>query len=191
MPTAPKYVNIHGRKAGRGWRPLLLILKLVFVGGFLGGLLCVLVLVFAEPQPATAEAWSREAELISRFYLRVIVPSLVGAMLTGAALMYAHFAALFRMRWLRAKLALAALCIPTLHVVMRGRSVAFHQAVERGDFAAAAELRSQLSAGTAAALGLAVALMILGRIKPRLGQNYARAQSAPTRESSSDEIAGE
>jgi hypothetical protein len=42
------------------------------------------------------------------------------------------------------------------------------------DFAAATLLRKQLFRGTVATLAFAVAVILLGRLKPRLGQAYGR-----------------
>lgn len=173
--------NIYGRRFGRGVRPWLLMPKVVFAAVFLGGLVSLLVLGFLRPRPATAAEWKAQAEIVRLAYMRVIVPGLVGAMATGVLLVIIHGGVLLRMRWLQVKLALIAVFVPTFHIFMAGRSLALREAVARGDFATALLLREQLFWGTVATLVFALTVILLGRLKPRLGQNYARTFSRGTR----------
>jgi hypothetical protein len=177
MATAPEYQNIYGRKWGRGLRPYLLIPKFIFVAGFLGGLITLLVLGFLGPAPKTAAEWARDAEFIRQSYVRVIIPALVATLLAGAALAAAHLPVFLRMRWLQLKLGLIVVLAPTLHLFMSGRSLAVRRAVADGDFVNARLIREQLFHGTWIALVFALAVILLGRLKPRLGQNYARSFS--------------
>jgi uncharacterized membrane protein len=180
MSANREYQNIHGRRFGRGLRPWLLIPKVLFVAVFFGGLVSLLALGFLQPAPATLAEWAAQVALIRRAYRSVIVPALAGSMISGIALTIVHGGVLLRMRWLQAKLALIILLVPTFHLFMTGRSLALQSAVDRGDFAAAALLREQLFRWTVATLLFALALILLGRLKPRLGQNYARTFSRRT-----------
>lgn len=173
--STSRVANVHGRRWGRGWRPWLLIPKLFCVAVATGGLVSLLVLVFARPVPENAAGWQQESLLITRMYRFVVVPALVGAMLFGLLLAFFHLRAFLRMRWFQVKLVLIAVCVPGLHTFMYRKSMAFKAAlVDPPDPAAAAVLRGHLFAGTLAALAFVLTAMILGRIKPRLGQDYGR-----------------
>ncbi|GMU25080.1 MAG: hypothetical protein AMXMBFR13_51510 [Phycisphaerae bacterium] len=175
MSATPEYENIYGRKWGRGLRPWLLVPKILFAGTFIGGLVTVLVLGFYYSPPQTPADWVAYSQLIQRAFTRVIVPALLGAILTGIALAMAHPMVFLRMRWFQAKLVLLIVCVPVLHVFMWGRSVALREAVTRdNDLVKATLLREQIYRGTIAALVFAVAVVVLGRIKPRLRQAYGR-----------------
>lgn len=185
MAVETGHINIHGRRWGRGWRPYLLLPKIVFVGAALGGAVTLLALVFLQPVPNTLAGRLDEARLIRRTYVMVIVPALLGAMLTGATLLWMHGRVLLRMRWLQVKLVIVAICVPTLHFYMRSRSLAFKamlselQDFTRTNSAILAALRQQLFGGTLAVLAFLLTVLFLGRIKPRLGQNYARMLRKP------------
>ena len=171
------YENVHGRKPGRGIRPYLLLLKYLFVSIFVGGLVSMLIQGFILPGIDTLQDWQRRGMLLRHSYVWVIVPGLLGGMLTGLIMLWAHFGALIRMRWLQVKLVLIAVCVPSLHFYMRGKADALHATLARGtpqDLQTAAELWRDLRTGTVASLVFALMIVFLGRIKPRLGQNYGR-----------------
>lgn len=175
-PSPGGYRNIHGRKAGRGARPYLIVVKLLSVAAFAGGLICVLVLALSGPPPQDLVAWRAQADLIRRLFLGVIIPGVTVAMVTGLLLFASIWRVMLRMRWFMTKAILVIVCVPSLHLFMRGRSQALRAALNADppDLAAVAEIHSHLLAGTLAALAFAVAALILGRIKPRLGQDYGR-----------------
>lgn len=175
MQTSPEFVNIHGRRWGRGWRPYLLLPKVVCVAVALGGTVMLLTLVFLRPVPAAGAEWLEQARLIRLGYTRVIVPALFGAMLLGAGLLLHHGRVLLRLRWLQVKLAVVLACVPALHLYMRSRSLALQAALrEPADLALVQSLRQQLFGGTLAVLAFLLIVLLLGRIKPRLGQDYTR-----------------
>jgi hypothetical protein len=177
MSTTPEYENIYGRKGGRGWRPYLLIPKFLFVASFWGGVLTLLVVGFLGPAPKTAADWSREAEFIRNTYHGVIIPAISATLIAGAALASAHLRVFLRMRWLQVKLILIAIFIPAFHLFTASRSLALRDAIGHGDLLSARHLRGQLFGGAIATLAFAFAMILLGRLKPRLGQNYARTFS--------------
>ena len=172
MPNPPAHTNIYGRKWGRGIRPYLLLPKVLCVGAFFGGLVTLLVLAFLRPVPQSPSEWLAEAELIRRTYTQAIVPGLVGAMIFGVLLLLPVRRALLHMRWLQVKLALVLICVPTLHLYMRLKSLELRAAIPSAHAPAAA--RHALLAGTVAAIVFAGVVIFLGRIKPRLGQDYGR-----------------
>lgn len=174
MSATREYQNIYGRRWGRGLRPWLLIFKIVSVAVFIGGLASTLVLAFGGPAPQTPAEWSRLAGMIRLAYTRVIVVGLLGALVFGILLLLPHFRVLIRMRWLQVKLGILAVFIPTFHLFMSARSAALREAVARQDFETAGLLREQLYRGTVAALAIGLVVVVLGRIKPRLGQAYGR-----------------
>ena len=174
MSPTGEYRNIHGRRPGRGVRPWLLVPKIVGAAVLLGGLVSLLVLVFARSQPTDASDWARHADLIRRAFTQVIVPALIATLLIGLLLALAHPGIFLRMRWLQAKLATMAVFVPTLHFYMSRRSVALGHAITRDDFATAEALREQLFRGTVAAVAFVLIVIVLGRLKPRLGQHYGR-----------------
>jgi uncharacterized membrane protein len=167
-------VNVHGRKWGRGLRPYLLIPKLTMVAGFIGGLVATLILVYRAPAPAGPDEWRRHLDLVHRAFSHVVVPCLIGAMTMGVLLLSCHFAAIIRMRWFQFKLFLVAAGVPCLHVYMYTRMKALIEAVNTDNFSAALALRDDMARGTAAALLFGLLVLTLGRVKPRLGQDYGR-----------------
>jgi uncharacterized membrane protein len=181
MAAAREYQNVYGRRFGRGLRPWLLIPKYVCVAVFLGGLVSLLVLGFARPAPADGNEWAADAQIIRQAYPRVIVPALIGALILGVLLALAHPTIFLRMRWLQVKLALILVFVPTLHFFMSRRSVGLRDAVARQDFATAGLLREQLFRGTLAAAAFALLVILLGRLKPRLGRDYGRTFGRRTR----------
>jgi len=88
MTDVPRkeYVNIYGRKGGRGVRPCLIVLKLVCVSAFLGGLMMLLALTLTTAQPRSQEEWQRRADLISRAYRWRSSPVLPAPRLSAALL---------------------------------------------------------------------------------------------------------
>jgi hypothetical protein len=168
--------NIHGRRGGRGARPYLLVAKLLGVSAFLGGLISVLVLVLMPDSGGDAEVWRMRAGQVRRAFEFVIVPGLLLAMLSGLVLLASVWRALIRMRWFVVKVVLVVACVPTLHVYMHGRSLALAKSLGQDppNLVAAGEIRSQMIAGAVAALVFGGVVLVLGRIKPRLGQQYGR-----------------
>ena len=174
------YRNIFGRTWGRGHRPYLLIPKFCCVAGFLGGLISLFVLAYLRPPPATHDEWLAHANLVSRGFRFVVVPSLAGAMALGLLLLSSHFKVFIRMRWLQVKLVLIGLFVPGLHYLMRNRALALWEQLEPGDDPARAlAVRSQMAWGTLATIAFALIIITLGRVKPRLGQDYGRTFAKP------------
>jgi len=179
-----RYVNVFGRKGGRGVRPWLLIPKLAAVAGYLGGVMAMAALggMLREADPATAGGLVKAAGAV--FWL-VLAPGAAAASLFGLGLLGLHGRALLSMRWLQVKLGLLVAGLPVVELVLlerlgRVRRLAeplLREPVERGAFDAAS-MRAEATGLMWASLGvggLLAAVVWLGRHKPRLGQNPAEA----------------
>jgi len=178
MANEPQiHENLHGRRQGRGLRPYLLIVKLFAIAVCVGTLTAVLALVFLHSPPADSRAWEFELLILGRAYRLLVIPSLGVAILMGLLLWKDHPIVFLRMRWLQTKLLVIVLCLPTLHVLMHLWMQRLTKLIPPDGDEALAEaltIRERLVGGSAAALSVAVILIILGRIKPRLGQDYGK-----------------
>lgn len=170
--------NRHGRKPGRGIRPWLLLPKVVCVAMLVGGLAAVAAIVGPPRDWRPGELDAAHAAM-SRVFRFVVIPGSIGTVLFGVALLFEHFSVFLRLRWLQVKVALAVIALATLHLAMRhqmhqiqdARSalrvepVLPHEGLSRG---AAALWYTALAGETALLL-----IVVIGRHKPRLGQNRA------------------
>lgn len=170
-----RHVNIHGRRPGRGLRPCLIVVKLICVAAFLGGLMTLPATTTTEPQPLSPADWSRRAEHIGRIYRWVIVPGVTGAEIVGVLLFASIWRVMLRMRWFVVKATLIVVFIPALHVFSRHQlnRLRLSAAADAGTVPPS-ELQAAIWTGAVFALALGVVLLILGRVKPRLGQDYGR-----------------
>lgn len=174
--------NLHGRKPGRGIRPWILLPKVLFVAFYLGGLAATLVvwlysnfasLPLADPR----RLWT--LNLVGALIEFFVVPALLGALLTGLLLLLQHPRQFLRMRWLIVKLVALALLIPSAHLYLSSRlALLRHDALHQ---TANSVSPSQVTCGLALVLAASSAIVILGRLKPRLGQNWARSYAASVR----------
>ncbi|MHC4994777.1 MAG: hypothetical protein ACYTGQ_06935 [Planctomycetota bacterium] len=149
--------NQYGRKGGRGIRPWLLIPKVLAVGCVVGGLVAMGVVSCWDDNNAVV--------LVGLILERVVGPGVTVAIVFGVGLFRQHAVVFWRMRWLRIKMFLVIVFLGSLlflwdHV----------QVVAGGDQEALSALRWNL----VVSIGMAVALVILGRMKPRLGMEVAK-----------------
>jgi hypothetical protein len=108
-------------------------------------------------------------------YRLVIVPGVTGAVVMGVLLFASVWRAMVRMRWFVVKAGLIMVGVPTLHVVLSSRVDRLGQVVcHEGEAGVRMTLEGQILAGTAAALTFGIIVAWLGRIKPRLGQDFGR-----------------
>lgn len=177
MPA--RYTNIHGRKPGRGLRPWLLIPKILCFCLLLGGAAATLALTIAH-QPATPDQWQHWTAAIRAVVLATIVPGASGAIILGLALLAPHWRIMLRMRWLQVKLALVAIGIPAMHLTGRFTMEAIRHHIAADHFARAAALHHLFAWYMAISLIWLIAIVILGRQKLRLGQNWARTHRTIT-----------
>lgn len=163
-----EHPNIHGRLWGRGLRPWLLMPKYFAVSLIIGGLFAIVILAvgsqFATMPEQCRFAWT----LMVAIFRFQVVPGTILAALLGILLLLQHPIALLRMRWMLVKLAAVLLVVPGSHFYLSSRVIAF---AEKGTSPA------WLLPGVLLSLAGFVAIAILGRFKPRLGQAY-RKQAA-------------
>lgn len=173
MSTARKeYVNIYGRKGGRGIRPLLLLPKVVSLAVFLGGYVSAAVLWYYFRSGYWGEqVWPVQA--VSILFRRVIVPSLFATMFFGVLLFLQHPKVFIRRRWLQAKLVVVCL-LPVVHTIARGnfQEIKAELLDPQGSGAVADVETACQRFSLCLMIGLAAGLLlvVLGRLKPRLGQ---------------------
>jgi len=173
--------NIYGRRWGRGVRPYLLMVKLVCVSAFLGGLMMVLALGVWYRRSGSPDGGPGFVWMTATAYRFVIVPGATGAVTMGVLLLASIWRVLIRMRWFVAKACLVIVGMPTLHLVMSSRVDQLERAVRGGtEPAVRVALEGRILLGTAAALVLGLVIAWLGRIKPRLGQDFGRTFAGKT-----------
>jgi len=168
-------VNVHGRRWGRGARPWLLMVKLVGVAAFLGGLLTLLAVAWQDASQPDRAGGPSHTTLIVRTYRCVIVPGVIGAEIAGVLLLASIWRVMLRMRWFLLKAGLLIVGLPALHLYLSSRVAALAEAGGEGmDPTNWATLDRRVFWGTLAALVVGLAVAWLGRIKPRLGQDFGR-----------------
>lgn len=164
-----QYVNKHGRRGGRGIRPLLLIPKVVGVAMFVGGLASMAAISLLS-DPATDAEVHAVGRTLFAVQVYVVEAGLVLAVISGVLLLLQHVHILLRMRWLQLKLALLALSMPYLlwSMTQLTHAMRFNDSAVDSFTPAMALGLFRYFAGGAIAVGLA--LIVLGRHKPRLWQ---------------------
>lgn len=162
--------NIHGRKPGRGIRPWLLLPKVLCVGVYFGGVVAATFLWITADRTAPPLAALNQ---VSRLFLYVNVPALLAAIVLGILLFFQHPRQFIRLRWFQVKLVTLVLTIPAGHLFTSSRVRMLRQAFEQGQ--SDADNAGQLTACLLVMVVLTAWVILLGRLKPRLGQNWARA----------------
>ena len=140
------------RKAGRGFRPFLLIPKLIAVCVYFGATVSAAVLwhVFVGCQAIDSldvAVLGQQIEAVKLLIVFVAVPALLLALILGALLLLQHPKAMLKMRWVRVKLFLLFLGVPVFHVFMASRLHHFRETLESGIIDIS--LRNQLNFGFA------------------------------------------
>jgi len=174
-----EYANRFGRRGGRGIRPWLLVPKVIAVCIYIGSLASATAIWLASDFPALApndphRLWVMN--LVGRLVMYLVVPALLAAMAFGVALFLQHPRQFIRMRWLIVKLISLAILIPSAHAACSSRLAILRRAFEQSTADDAAAW--QLAAGLLITLAASIWIVILGRLKPRLGQNWARTFKA-------------
>ncbi|MEX2670492.1 MAG: hypothetical protein WD294_00140 [Phycisphaeraceae bacterium] len=171
------YQNIHGRTGGRGLRHWLLIPKLLGIATYFGGLVAAaaIILVF---KPETAGQWRDLTQVLRAIFVFAAIPGLTVAMICGLLLLRQHNWALWRMRWMKIKLAILLITLPVLHLFMSGRLERIRETGEGGT------AMTQFNIGLTVAIVTAIVVIVLGRHKPRLRQpGRTLAQPRPPQQS--------
>jgi uncharacterized membrane protein len=164
------YINKFGRTGGRGIRPWLLIPKIFSLVTYVGGFCAVLVLWIASDFTSLAMGDPRRALIlhqVSRILVFLIVPAALTTILFGILLLLQHPRVFLSRRWMQVKLIALLTVIPTCHFYARSQYTQIKITTEKSVSDAAAG-RFQLSI-VAAIAGSAV-VIVIGRLKPRLGQ---------------------
>jgi len=165
-----------GRSFRRGTRSYFLVSKIIGITMFLGGSITMFVQIRLHPDLTNLENSMNQAELLKQTFDYVIIPGVIIAVISGILLIVPIFKPITRMRWFQLKAILLILEIPTLHIYMRSQLQALHHKIYKEyDLLEAQLILSQLFIGLAVAVIFAVVLICLGRIKPRLGQQYGRS----------------
>ena len=128
-----------------------------------GSLVSGLTLWLGEQSPRSAEL----LEIEHRIFSQIMVPAILGAIFFGLLLFVQHPRVFFRLRWLQIKLVVVAIFLPVVHVWVSSQLLALSNLDRKGDGAT-------FVAWLYIAVITLVLLIILGRQKPRLGQNWAR-----------------
>lgn len=169
-----EYINIHGRRGGRGLRPWILLPKLVSVAVFVGAYVSATALWYYFRFGGAGDAvWPVQA--VSFLFRRVIVPSLFSTLFFGIVLLLQHPKVFIRRRWLQVKLVIA-MVLPAIHFAARRNFATVKAALldPQSDVSPADLEAASVTFSICLAVGLSGALMlvVLGRLKPRLGQQH-------------------
>ena len=171
-------INTHGRVAGRGIRPWLLVPKVLAVGAYFGSLLATTVVWFAYQDGPTTPPHQHGVliEQVSWMFRFIVVPALLMAMVMGIMLFLQHPQVFSRLRWWRVKILTLLIGVPTAHFYLSSRLSALRHAAADHLPNQAAHL--QLGVGLVVVLLGSACVILLGRLKPRLGQNWAKTYRA-------------
>ncbi len=171
MNQPQDYFTVYGLRTARGVRPWLLTTKLIFVALYVGGLAAVTVIWISSDFSSLGVDDPRRAwvlDLVGKLMVRFVVPCLLVVLIAGFTLLLHMPRVFLRMRWLQVKLVALAILIPTGHTWCRTRvnelrnlhaPAKIHQNAARG-----------LSHGLVGTLLSSIAIVAVGRLKPRFGQ---------------------
>jgi len=169
-PASTTPVNIHGRKPTRGLRPWLLIPKVLAVGFVFGSSIVELLVTNWARQSADfgdADYAARDLFLVKRFLTHFIEPAVGLAALLGLWLFLQHPSVFLRQRWWQVKMGLLA-ATGAVSFWLAGR-------LEILGPGSPPSLWRQVAWGQWGLIGLTISVIVLGRLKPRLGHNPAPA----------------
>lgn len=169
------YVNRFGRRPGRGWRPWLLLPKVIAVAMWTGGLAVAVFIAWhvpaSPPAPTGAvDAAHAELNLLSHLFAEVLGPAFVAALVLGIGLLFQHPRIFLKARWCQIKILLIVSTLPACGVLGH-RSLAHLQTIQLpGDqwLFDVDMLRWTLTISLIAS----ILILIIGRLKPRFGQRY-------------------
>ena len=170
MSDAP--VNKHGRKPGRGIRPFILMPKIIALAAVFGGLLSAAMLVHVNTTDDLSQDQAVQLATHVRIIFRyVIVPAACAAVLFGLLLLLQHPKVFLSRRWMQVKLVALAIVVPISHYLGRGSLTEAFNLIEQGESPVA--MLQRLALIIDLSLVAITVVFILGRQKPRLGQNIA------------------
>jgi uncharacterized membrane protein len=166
------------RKAGRGFRPFLLIPKVLAMAVYFGTIFSTVIMWLVQigcrdMTNLNLSTVMTQVMMIRSMIVYVAVPALLLTLILGVLLLLQHPKPFLKLRWIRVKLLLVGVGVPVFHVFMASRLYHFRQLVLSGTIDAS--LRTQLSLGFVLLLIWSMLVIWLGRHKPRLGQNWAQS----------------
>lgn len=172
------YINQFGRKPGRGIRPWLLIPKIFGFIVYVGGFCAVLALWISSDFTSLELSDPRRAMVlhqVSSILIYLIVPAAIITLLFGILLLLQRPRIFLGRRWMQVKLIALLTVIPTCHFYARMQYTLIKTTTDKSisDTASA-----RFQSITIAAIAGSCIVVILGRLKPRLGQNPAANSSA-------------
>jgi len=169
------YQNKHGRKGGRGIRHWLLIPKLVCISVTLGGFTAVEALIRSASLETPAD-WRTLVDTVGRIFRFAIVPGVLGVLLFGALLWWQHPKVFWQQRWFKVKLAALVVALPALHLSARSTLEKVRHEIDGGSPEGPTGLLDFFALHVEVAIVALVAVIVLGRVKPRLGR---KPEAAP------------
>jgi hypothetical protein len=170
--------NQSARRGGRGLRPWLLIVKVIGLIFFIGGLASMAVLGVLGPRPETLEGWRTLRAVVHTGVLRCVLPGALLAIACGVALFLRHPGMFLRLRWFRLKAVLLIVATPGLHFWSRGRVRGLDEALAAGRLDEVSQRWREVATSFVVAVVIYLAIVAIGRFKPRLGERPgSRARS--------------
>jgi hypothetical protein len=157
----------------------LLLPKVIAVGFYIGGLATANVIWFGSGFSGLDKGDPQRLwiiNLVGRLMLWLVVPSLLLALVLGVGLFLQFPRQFIRMRWLVVKLASLAVLIPSAHLFLSSRLLLLREAFVH--HTTQEQAASQFGWGLVLTLIGSLWVVVLGRLKPRLGQNWARTYAA-------------
>jgi uncharacterized membrane protein len=174
--VSDRWINRFGRRGGRGFRPWILLPKVLALGLYTGSVAAALLLWLTSGHDALPVGDPRRLlaiNTVSRLVFALAIPALLMTLLLGVGLLLQHWRAFLRMRWMRIKLLSIMVLVPLSHALASSRLSRLREAfAQRADDDAASR---QFALALAVALLAAAWVIVLGRLKPRLGQNPAHS----------------
>ncbi|HMB96084.1 MAG TPA: hypothetical protein VKK61_08610 [Tepidisphaeraceae bacterium] len=155
-------------------RPWLLLPKIIAFCVYVGGLATVLGFWIASDFTLLDLADPRRQlvlDQMGRVLVFLVVPALLATILFGILLLI-HTPQLLRMRWMRVKLISLIILIPASHFFCETRFSLIRHASDRSR---SDSLAHQLTIGFVVSFAWAIWIVVLGRLKPRLGQTHGGA----------------
>lgn len=156
-------------------RPWLLIPKVIAFTLYVGGLAAVLGLWLASDFASLDLHDPRRQFVLAQvrsLMIFLVVPALLLAIALGIGLLMQFPRQLLRMRWMQVKLVSLFILVPLAHLYCESRFVALRRVTEQ---AASDQYAAQFTVGLLAVLVGSIWIVVLGRLKPRFGQNIAKA----------------
>lgn len=160
----------QGRKRGRGLRPWLIQLKLAGLGLFFGGVAALVAIGALGPEPVDAAGWVQLRGVMRAVFWPCVFGGLVVAIAAGLALFAHHPRVFARTRWFRLKFVLLLVCLPSLHLGARSRVTAFYAAIETEALPELPARQDHVTIAFALAFVVMAAIAMIGKFKPRLGE---------------------